>query len=305
VVSGNERSVAIGDQKYRALYDQVHLILEYPADSKFGSHKAQRANRFIVSRDFSNGALASLDSLASVKNQKVDALIIAGVHIMDGMLSKEIRTMRLLETKRQLESFPSTRIHFEMGSTGDSEFTKEMISTLGVDSIGLNEQEFFTVCESLGHCKLEDKATVAGAVPPVVKVQAAIAAVFEKLPKLTRLHFHSFAYHIVAERKSAASVWPNAEKAVAAGSVVATTRACVAQVKDLHGNKLSLSISSIKINDENGLSQIIDISPSSPVAKFSTKEISFYLAPVVACAVPKQTVGLGDYISAYALASQL
>ena len=306
ILAGDERTVTIGSQKYPAKHDQIHLILEYPADSKFGSFKAQRANRFIVSRDFANGAIASLESLSKLRREKVDALVIAGIHIMDGMLPKDIRSQRLQQTKQELERFPRTRVHLEMGSTGDAAFSKEIVTSLEFDSLGLNEQEFFTICESFGICKAEERASMASAIPPVIKIQAAIAGLFEALPTLSRIHFHCFSYHIVAQRSSSrGAVWPNPARAVAAGSVVATTRACAARVKELHGNKLNLSVSSIKVSDDAGRTQVVELKPDAPVAVFEFKGIMYNLAPVVSCAVPKQTVGLGDFISAYALASQL
>jgi len=69
-VSFKEGTIKIQNQEFPAKHDQIHLILEYPGDSKFGSHKAHRANRFIVSRDFSNGAFASLDAAKEISGKK-------------------------------------------------------------------------------------------------------------------------------------------------------------------------------------------------------------------------------------------
>jgi len=236
--------------------------------------------------------------------KKIDALVVAGVHIMDGMLSKELRSARLLQIKQVLHDFPKTRLHLEMGSTGDTDFSEEIVTSLAVDSIGLNEQEFFALCESLKIIKAEDKVSLASSTPPVLKIQSAISAVFQRFERLSRLHFHCFSYHLIAQKETGV-MWPNPREAVAMGSVTATTRACVTSVQELHGSKLSLSVTGVKLLTDNGETRTIDISPENPVAEFSYKGAKFYLAPVVACTTPKQTVGLGDFISASALAMQL
>ena len=200
VIHGKEGMISVDGVKYQALNDEIHLILEYPSNAKFGNSKSQRANRFIVSRDFSNGAIAPLETLSNILDKKFDAIVIAGVHLMDGMLPESARSKRLQEVKSVLSKLGDVRIHLELGSTGDLDFSAEILKTLNVNSLGLNEQEFFTICERLKFCTVEERTTMASSIPPVAKIQESISKLFNALPTVTRIHFHCFSYHIIAQK---------------------------------------------------------------------------------------------------------
>ena len=83
--------------------------------------------------------------------------------------------------------------------------------------------------------------------------------------------------------------------------MVATERACGNTIEKLHGNQLGLQFQSIKLIDGS----ILELSDTNPIVHFNHQDCEFYLAPVLSCLVPKQTVGLGDYISASALGVEL
>lgn len=143
--------------------------------------------------------------------------------------------------------------------------------------------------------------------PNVKRVQQVVDLLFDLLPNLNRIHYHCYSYHLIAQRDGTAERWPRPLSAVAAGSLRATLRACrVSDVAALHGKQLVLGVTGVKVTDPvTKEDRTLEMSKDSPVAEFASAKVRFWLAPVVACAVPRQTVGLGDYISATALQKQL
>lgn len=173
-----------------------------------------------------------------------------------------------------------------------------------VDSIGLNEQEFATLSRVLdvqASLNKDEVDRLSSALPPVAAVQKIAVGIFRECPSLSRIHFHSFSYHLlILKQSSDSAVWNHPEQAVAAGSVVATERACAGKVGNLHGNQLNLNVNSVKTAEGETL-EVNPASPGSTVLRFRRENLDFYFAPVLSCVSPKQTVGLGDYISAVAL----
>lgn len=175
-----------------------------------------------------------------------------------------------------------------------------------------------------------DRAKVAAHVPTPASVAAAIRFVLAKYPTLSRVHFHSLAFHLLVERHaSAASVdagarvraWGSATAAAAAASITATHRACEATEPELHGNDLNLLVPTrVDVADPaappavDGQDAAPDavrvVTVEEPVVRWQwpvtsaadADTLKFVLAPVLVCKEPKQTVGLGDAISATGLA---
>jgi ADP-dependent phosphofructokinase/glucokinase len=342
-----------GQDRFHADVDQVHLILEYSSSpsssgSKWGGKKPDRSNRFIVSSDSSNGVLAALDSMiATTHANTFDIIVLAGIHMMDG-ITNSVREERLRSVTRYVSSVVplTSRVHFELGSVGDKDFARQMIHTLVLegctDSLGLNEQEFVSVLDSIDafgsnstssssttksssmSLNKDTRTALLASIPPVIKVQAGITKLFDTILAkqqttytcqhvLSRVHFHSFGYHLIVQRKSSsngnnksppAANWPNPEQAVAAGSIIATERACSKSIENLHGAELNLNVSGVKYSTGTE-DKTAQVTVDNPVIMWIVNDLSFYLTPVLACVHPKQTVGLGDYISATALASQL
>ena len=61
--------------------DEYHLILEYSTGDTWGEHVADRANRFIVSNDKSNGELLGVEGLHSRVREsgfQPDVFVLAG-----------------------------------------------------------------------------------------------------------------------------------------------------------------------------------------------------------------------------------
>jgi len=341
VVAGRERVLAFaGDEgplEFDARCDQVHLILEYANGAAWGGAKASRANRFIVSRDASNGVVAALEAMrdllappassflgARPAPERFDLVVMAGIHIMDAVPAR-VRRARVAEVAAFLDGLSrdaARLVHVEMGSVGHPDFNREMVAALldagRADSVGVNEQEFAAVMDALGAFDAggflppDARAAISSSVPPVLRVQEGIARLFERSAAsggkrpLARVHFHSFGYHLIAQARGAGDrlVWREPAAAVATASLVATERACARTIDALHGNDIVLNVGAAKVQTDEGV-VLLEATPDQPVVEWTHGGVDFYLAPVLACAAPRQTVGLGDYISASALAVQL
>lgn len=307
-VASGTPEVRILDQTFATRLDEVHFIFEYSANAKFGAVTASkdRANRFIVSRDFSNGVIGAA-GLLPPSTVEADLLVLAGVHLMESLLpSPQAKAERIRQINQYVAQHSAKRIHLELASTSGLDFTKTLVEQVQYESLGLNEEEFYSVCKALGLCVLADDAGLLAKthVPSVKRVQQVVGELFRALPHLNRLHYHSFGYHLLAQREGQRDKrWPNPKQAVAAGSLRATLRACqVGKPADLHGNQLSLLVTGFKIDGESAPREVSQL---RPVVEFSSQGVDFYAVPVVACLLPKQTVGLGDNISAFAVAKQL
>jgi ADP-dependent phosphofructokinase/glucokinase len=98
------------------------------------------------------------------------------------------------------------RLHVELASMTDAPFVRHLLDTLlpRVDSLGLNEQELATTYEALGYnshkwtrSQLSSKVPHADAVIDVITL---IMNTYNTKGGLTRIHFHSLAFHIIATR---------------------------------------------------------------------------------------------------------
>lgn len=152
--------------------------------------------------------------------------------------------------------------------------------------------------------------------PAPAAVAEAVRFVFSSIPArsrvLSRIHFHCLAYHIAVERiPQARGVWLPAGPALARGSVVATTQACDKPVADFQDGDVEL-LAPTRFVARVGSPELI-ISSKSPIPSWNYPaaeapfdfELQFTLVPVLVCVEPKQTVGLGDAISATGLAYSL
>lgn len=157
-------------------------------------------------------------------------------------------------------------------------------------------------------------------------VRCCFRRVMRSFPSLVRVHFHCLAFHVIAMAHAADArpppPWGAARAAVAAGSVAATLQACGGGGGGdaLHGRDLSfLAPRSIIAGDPEaggGAPGRVALTAESPVGEWSwavapgggggtARVVEFAFAPVVVCAVPARTVGLGDAISAAGLLWQL
>uniref|UniRef100_A0A8C6YBK9 ADP dependent glucokinase n=1 Tax=Naja naja TaxID=35670 RepID=A0A8C6YBK9_NAJNA len=251
--------------------DEYHLILEYQAGEEWGELTAPNANRFIFSHDLSNGAMNMLEVfVSSLEEFRPDLVVLSGFHMMEGQ-TRELRQRRLQKI------FPL------------------------MNSIGLNEQEllFLTQAASGPHSSL----TSWNGVPEVGTVSDILFWILRehgrtsaRASDLTRIHFHTLAYHLLV---TVDGYWANQVAAVAAGARVAGTQACATQTIDASKVFLKAPLE-FATSKAEGASRV-SLNPKEPISVWHRDGISFHYSPVLVCKSPLRTVGLGDAISAEGL----
>lgn len=170
-----------------------------------------------------------------------------------------------------------------------------------MNSIGLNEQEllFLTQATSGPHSSLTswngipDVATVSDILFWILKEHGRTSA---KASDLTRIHFHTLAYHLLV---TVDGYWGNQVAAVAAGARVAGTQACATQTID--ANKVFLKAPLEFATSKTDGASRVSLNPKEPISVWHRNGISFHYTPVLVCKNPLRTVGLGDAISAEGL----
>ncbi|XP_056128569.1 ADP-dependent glucokinase isoform X1 [Rhinichthys klamathensis goyatoka] len=286
--------------------DEFHLILEYKSGEQWGPSKAPQANRFILSHDVSNGEMSTLETfVASLEEFQPDLVVLSGLHMMEGM-GRDLWEERLKEAVVAISDVRNeVPIHLELASMTDRDYMNRILQEQVipiVNSIGLNEQELLFLTQS-GGGPHADLASWDG-IPDVGRVSDILLWIFEQHGRadpeseadLTRIHFHTLAYHILA---TVEGHWGNQEAAVASGARVASSQACGLQTVDVNKVILKAPLSFNSSFSEPRESLTVD--PTRPVTVWRRGNVSFHLTPVLVCKQPLRTVGLGDAISAEGL----
>ncbi|XP_078006917.1 ADP-dependent glucokinase isoform X2 [Phascolarctos cinereus] len=299
--------------------DEFHLILEYQAgvsstgicswieDSRGEQWEhltAPNANRFIFSHDLSNGAMNMLEVfVSSLEEFQPDLVVLSGLHMMEGQ-SKEIQKKRLLQAVISISDIPTDiPVHLELASMTDRELMSSIMHQVFplVNSLGLNEQELLFLSQSASgpHSSL----LAWSGVPDVGVVSDILFWILKehgrsekRASDLTRIHFHTLAYHILA---TVDGHWGNQLASVAAGARVAGTQACASEMIDT--SRVSLKAPQEFLTSHSEAGSRISVNPDEPVVQWYREGISFHFTPVLVCKDPIRTVGLGDAISAEGL----
>ncbi|CAI9558660.1 unnamed protein product [Staurois parvus] len=282
--------------------DEYHLILEYKAGEKWGSGQAPAASRFIFSHDLSNGAMTSLEILlSSLEEFQPELLVLSGLHMMEG-LSQEARANRLQEAATALSDVPSDiLIHLELASMTDGDLMRGIIHQQVfpvISSVGLNEQELLFLSQSSSgpHSALPAWSGI----PDVGIVSDILFWILKGSvdgdSALTRVHFHTLAYHILA---TVDGFWGNQVAAVAAGARIAGTQACASEI--IEPSKVTLKSPLEFSTSKTDMGPTARVSAKEPVAVWKKGGVTFHFTPVLICKEPVRTVGLGDAISAEGL----
>ncbi|XP_073688125.1 ADP-dependent glucokinase isoform X2 [Garra rufa] len=285
--------------------DEFHLILEYKSGEQWGSSRAPQANRFILSHDVSNGEMSTLETfVASLEEFQPDLVVLSGLHMMEGM-GRDLWEERLKEAVVAISDVRNeVPIHLELASMTDRDYMNQILQEVLpiVNSIGLNEQELLFLTQAGGgpHSDL----TSWDGIPDVGRVSDILLWILEQHGRadpeseadLTRIHFHTLAYHILA---TVDGHWENQVAAVAAGARVASSQACGLQAVDTTKVILKAPLNFYSSFLEPRESLAMD--PTRPVTVWRRGNISFHLTPVLVCKQPLRTVGLGDAISAEGL----
>jgi ADP-dependent glucokinase len=279
--------------------DEYHLILEYQVGETFYDVTTQRANRFILHSDDTNGKVLALESChAALHRFGAHMFVAAGLHLLQEQ-SEQYRVARVAAVKERLSLIkPDVAIHLELASIGEAAFLRHLAETLlsDVDSLGLNEQELGDVYKALGG---KQHAPAAFARAERAAVLDALALVFEFADRLaepsrqlTRIHFHYLTYHIIATRGQR---WSNTAAACAAGSAAASNQACALESAAGAGRAFDPTLVELRTPAADPL----------VVASLPRHVATYYLVPVLVCRRPLRTVGLGDAVSSSALATQV
>ncbi|XP_051545949.1 ADP-dependent glucokinase-like isoform X3 [Myxocyprinus asiaticus] len=286
--------------------DEYHLILEYKSGEQWGSSRAPQANRFILSHDVSNGEMSALEMfVASLEEFRPDLVVLSGLHMMEGM-GRDLWENRLKEAVVAISDVRNDMpIHLELASMTDKDYMNRILQEQVVpivNSIGLNEQELLFLAQSGGgpHADL----TSWNGIPNVGRVSDILMWILEQHGRadpeseadLTRIHFHTLAYHILA---TVDGHWGNQVAAVAAGARVASSQACGLQTVDITKVVLKAPLNFYSSFSEPRESLTVD--PTRPVTAWRRGNVLFHLTPVLVCKQPLRTVGLGDAISAEGL----
>ncbi|XP_055048698.2 ADP-dependent glucokinase isoform X1 [Misgurnus anguillicaudatus] len=286
--------------------DEYHLILEYKSGEQWGTSRAPQANRFILSHDVSNGRMSALETfIASLEEFNPDLVVLSGLHMMEGM-GRDLWENRLKEAVDVISDVNNeVPIHLELASMTDKDYMNRILQEQVmpiVSSVGLNEQELLFLTQS-GGGPHADLASWDG-IPDVGRVSDILLWVLEQHGRadpesesdLTRIHFHTLAYHILA---TVDGHWGNQVSAVAAGARVASSQACGLQTVDVTKVALKAPLNFYSSFTEPRESLTVDV--MNPVTVWRRGNVSFHLTPVLVCKQPLRTVGLGDAISAEGL----
>ncbi|XP_013090269.2 ADP-dependent glucokinase-like isoform X1 [Biomphalaria glabrata] len=285
--------------------DEIHLIMEYKIGEKWGNLSAPVANRFITSHDESNSKVVMLEPFfESIKVFQPDLMLLSGLNIMDGQ-SQEFFNERFTKLVTLLKDVPSSiPVHLELASMATKDYVKLIIEQAvpNVDSLGLNEQEIVFASKALDgphHDHFDDDHTGQPEIYKISDIMLWTLKTYGKstqhpLSRLTRIHFHSLTFHIIAVEESA---WSNVDKATAAGAQVAGLQAC--NIAKMDENLVMLKIP-LKFKLFTGDVEK-EFDPHNPVITWKKDNYYFVFSPVLVCKHPVKTVGLGDAISATGL----
>ncbi|XP_051917438.1 ADP-dependent glucokinase isoform X2 [Hippocampus zosterae] len=285
--------------------DEYHLILEYKAGEQWGSTRAPQANRFIFSHDVSNGVMSLLETfVASLDEFQPDLVVLSGLHMMEGQ-GRQLWEERLKEAVAAISDIrKDIPIHLELASMTDRDYMNSIMQEVMpiVSSIGLNEQELLFLSQAGGgpHAHL---AAWKG-VPDVGQVSDILLWILEHHGRadpsseadLTRVHFHTLAYHVLA---TVDGHWANQGAAVMAGARVASSQACGTRAVDPTKVELKVPLRFHTSDSEPRVELTLD--PAAPLTAWRRGNVTFHMTPVLVCKQPLRTVGLGDAISAEGL----
>lgn len=285
--------------------DEYHLILEYKAGEQWGSTQAPQANRFIFSHDVSNGEMSSLETFVeSLEEFDPELVVLSGLHMMEGQ-GRELWEERLKEAVLAISEIPrDIPIHLELASMTDKDYMNSIMQEVMpiVSSIGLNEQELLFLSQA-GEGPHAEMVAWKG-IPDVGRVSDILLWILEQHGRiepsseadLTRVHFHTLAYHILA---TVDGYWGNQASAVMAGARVASSQACGLQAVDPSKVELKAPLEFYSSHAEPR--EQLSLIPEQPVTVWRRGNVTFHLTAVLVCRQPLRTVGLGDAISAEGL----
>ncbi len=197
--------------------------------------------------------------------------------------------------------------------------------------MGLNEQELLFLAHADERAPHANYYLEIDGQPELFKVIDILEHVLTKFgasdtdrvnSKLTRIHFHSLSFHLIAEVTSSdkhKEPWSNSVASLMSGAKIASKQACGFEFHDEENNRALESLLELKIahdvdktnskniffsvNDhlDGGRSRLLQLNSSNPILEFNRGNLRFLYTPVLVCKKPTKTVGLGDAISSNGL----
>ena len=294
-------------------FEDFHLLLEYPANAKWGQFRSQRANRMVVHSDEHNPQFKSLTRFfEEARKHAPNVLALGGFHMMDNFPYQDPRqgVKHLEKFSKILEKIPQNiPIHFEMAPFHQEELFQELLDKIlpYANSLGMNEQELPNLRSYILYRNI---TKVASQKPRVAMVLDYMRDVYKKMKdnptnggrrQPSRLHVHTLAFQAILTSKD--SHWKNSKAAVAKASLTATRHVCGSEIIDTHKSKLFMD-DSFSVSVSPG-SQRVPFNASQPVSCWDEHDYQICIAPVMVCTEVKQTGGGGDHITAGGLVLQI
>lgn len=292
--------------------DDIHLLLEYPAGQRWGSHIPPRANRFIVHNDHQNPQLASFDYFVKkLDGYNPDLLVVGGLQMMDNFPMSQTSLLEQLEKVRDLMKNQPDNIpvHFEMASYSDESLLRSLVDKVipYSDSLGMNEQELPNLYQIL---KYGNVSLISESRPRIAVILDGMREIFKLLQgiketngrrKLTRLHVHTLAFQAIMTDKS--SVWKNTKAAAAKSSLTAHRHTCGSDTIDV--KKAKLIMDDAFTTSMNSDARRVPFDAKDPISCWDEDKVRVCIAPVLVCTEVMQTGGGGDNISSAGLVLQI
>ena len=286
--------------------DEIHMILEYSKGQRWGEVTAPCANRVIFSHDISNAKLVALESFQdSLEQFKPELIILSGAHLLDGQ-PKTFWEKRLADIAKLLDRIPSNiPVHWELATVGDLHYFYHLSETLfpRIDSLGLNEQELLSAAKSTNASFDFDSIPKKPGVEWISDLLHWLVTTYTKRDdsRLSRVHFHSLAFHIVATPTN--GPWHGAQDGLVAGAKVAGLQACNVMSFNPVDFELRMPLNFALSQTDHKLSSIHRYGSDdlSHIVHWRREATDYYLSPVLVCREPTKTVGLGDAISSLGL----
>ena len=284
----------------RSAKEEIHMILEYSKGDKWGDVQADCANRLIFSNDITNSEMTELDNfMTEVGTSSPDVVVISGLHMLEQQ-PRNFRMKKILTLVSKLQTIePYVNIHLELASISNEEFIRDILVLVlpHISSLGLNEQELKSLLiTGSGPSSLTNSQDY-----PTIGVVADMLYWLMTMTssRLSRIHFHSLQFHIIAHQNNS---WLFNHVAVTKGAEIAGKQAC--DDDEIVPEKMKLQIpTSFKLSTQYQQLEIREhvFDPTNPTVSWSRNDILFDFSPVLVCRRPLKTVGLGDAISSVGL----
>ncbi|KAK3745461.1 hypothetical protein RRG08_046119 [Elysia crispata] len=302
----------------------VHLIMEYKTNDRWGQFTSPRANRLILHNDQVNPYLDGMEEfLDRVVTFKPSLLVIGGLQLMDNFPDDQgIRFARLEKLSKFLQTLPrSTLVHFEMASFTEIGLLTEIIQRViyYCDSLGANEQELPNILQVVQGKNVtlvsDQRPRVATVLDQMRKLYNLLGNTPETdgMRRLTRIHVHTLAFQAILTRPD--SAWKNSMSAAAKAALTAHRHTCGEHDIDATKARLimdgSFALSTAEIEGEATTSKSesrVYVNNQRPVSCWNEESefpAHICVAPVLVCTKILKTAGGGDNVSSAGLVFQI